>query len=286
MKKVLFLAILSVCAVFGEISPWLHKDFIGEEAKARLVALYEDGCSGPNTVVYKSLVSDLDIELSIDEIEKRFEKYGVIQFREVDKRSLVIGSDNPDQKKYSKNGFITISSDFTKNPTIVGFFGETELDILPTGSFDQIIIDKNGITKLPYGVSELKRLLSCHGKLYRRSSPGLDEVSIEQLKKSDDRSDDVVEQFSSLKQLCFAEEKKLLDDDHRLFYRMITPAFPEYIGHDELRNEFIRVRKRKHRDGAKIFDTILAKVRRKGKFTKQERKFVSSMAFLLLEEVF
>lgn len=134
----------------------------------------------------RKIIPYLDIDLPIKKIKRKYFKNGFIQLRKIDPslRILVIGCGNhpismeswkeifihPDYyNDHAHEDAITIDPNLKQNPTIVGSFGVSTLDVFPDHHFEKIIIediDIPHILRLPHTKAEIARLLSADGELY------------------------------------------------------------------------------------------------------------------------
>ena len=132
---------------------------------------------------------DLDVQLSIEEMESILEKTGVLQLRPIPEncRIAVIGCGNepiasangsalaakdqhdPESEAYRRvhkhAGAVTINPHLAHNPTIVAFFGRQELPMLKSGELDLIVIEGTMIDDTDIGRQELQRLRSLNGRV-------------------------------------------------------------------------------------------------------------------------
>lgn len=105
---------------------------------------------------YPEALNNLDVNLSWNEIEDVFNKYGVIQLRKIDGDShkLLLGCGNypidegfRDWGHFHK-GMTTINPEITKNPTIIAAFGIDDLtNLLPEKQYNTLVFEFFGNLK-------------------------------------------------------------------------------------------------------------------------------------------
>ncbi len=132
------------------------------------------------------LPCDVQVELSFDNIKTNFQKYRMLQLREIDQDAEVLiigcgngrlsdmgGYPNKDDKEYALDhihyGEVTLSPDLTDNPTIIAFFNDQIISPIFKGKkFKKIIFEGYfpGSGTNPENCQDLLKLLDTKGDIY------------------------------------------------------------------------------------------------------------------------
>jgi hypothetical protein len=160
---------------FLEIQKVSDADWMGEQFKSVKTCMYA--------------WEDLDVQLSIEEMESILDKTGVLQLRPipVNCRTAVVGCGNEPlgdaggvalapkhqhdlasetyRRIHKHAGAITINPHLAFNPTLVAFFGRQHLPMLKSGELDLIVIEGTTIDDTDVGRQELQRLPSLNGRV-------------------------------------------------------------------------------------------------------------------------
>ena len=105
---------------------------------------------------YPSVLDKLEIDLSWEQIEEIFNKYGIIQLRKIDENShkLLLGCGNKpindffQTRGHYHKGTTTVNPSLSMNPTIVASFGIDDLsNVLPSRQYDTLAFEYFGNMK-------------------------------------------------------------------------------------------------------------------------------------------
>jgi hypothetical protein len=126
---------------------------------------------------------NLDVTLPLEKIEAIARTHSIIQLRPIDERSkiLIIGCGNCPiddgsglglatdfyRERHAHPEAITIDQSLSMNSTLVAPFGEVRFPMLASHHFDTIIIEGTKIPHTELADSELQRLRSRDGKIYK-----------------------------------------------------------------------------------------------------------------------
>lgn len=125
---------------------------------------------------FNNVLVNLKIELPSDRIKTIYKKYGVIQLREIDSKTLTLGCGSEPliygtsragyTEKHAHANEITMSPELHFNPTVVGFFeGKFKFN---DNYFERVIFESfmySDLHEVISGLTEVKRILAFNGKV-------------------------------------------------------------------------------------------------------------------------
>ncbi|KGP62326.1 hypothetical protein EP47_01795 [Legionella norrlandica] len=129
-----------------------------------------------NLYCFNSILANLKIELPASKIKEIYEQFGVIQLREINKKSLILGcgsepliygaSTKGYKEEHAHQNQITMSPELNFNPTLVAYFqGSFKFE---SNFFNEIVFEgffRRAIPDIIDDLNEVNRILAPEGKV-------------------------------------------------------------------------------------------------------------------------